>query len=157
MSDSPDSRFADGQTEPGGQRNQQQRIIVDEDWKAQVEREKREAAEKKDSQAGLDPPLPPPTLTALSSSLAMQAMAALGLLPDPLTGKLEVRLNRARHLIDTVNLLLEKTKGNISEEESRAMEEMLHELRLTYVQVQARLASQPTSEKEKSPSEGGSS
>lgn len=156
MSDSSEGRFADGQREPGGQQDQERRTVVDEDWKAQVEREKREAAQKADAQADHDPPMPPPTLTALGSSLAMQALAALGLLPDPLTGKVEVRLNRARHLIDTVNLLLEKTRGNISEEESRAMEEMLHELRLTFVQVQTRLASQATSEKEKSPGESGS-
>ena len=127
----------------------QQRIVVDEDWKAQVEREKTTACQKSDSQGDADPVMPPPTLTALASSLAMQALAAMGLLPDPLTGKLEVRLNRARHLIDSVNLLFEKTKGNISDEESRALEEMLLELRLTFIQVQSRRGGQASADPEK--------
>ena len=65
---------------------------------------------------------------------------------------MEVRLNRARHLIDSVNLLYEKTKGNITEEESRAMEEMLHELRLTFIQVQSRHESRTTPTTGESPS-----
>ena len=140
MSDSSQGRFSDGQEHTSGQKDsgQERRIVVDEDWKAQVEREKAHASQRPDSQEDRDPLMPPPTLTTLASSLAMQALAALGLLPDPLTGKVEVRLNRARHLIDSVNLLYEKTKGNITEEESRAMEEMLHELRLTFIQVQSR-------------------
>lgn len=118
----------------------QEKIVVDEEWKNRVQREKEEAARAKseDDAAEDDPVLPPPTLTALAGSLSMQALAALGLLPDPLTGKTEVRLNRARHLIDTVNLLYEKTGANLTEEEKRALEEMLHELRLAYVQVQSR-------------------
>ncbi|MGQ9504149.1 MAG: DUF1844 domain-containing protein [Thermogutta sp.] len=143
MSDSCQSGISNGAKESGGQGStEQERIIVDEDWKARVEREKAAAVGKSNSQTDADPPMPPPTLTALASSLAMQALAALGLLPDPLTGKVEVRLNRARHLIDSINLLFEKTKGNISEDESHALEEMLHELRLTFIQVQSRRESQ---------------
>ena len=117
-----------------------QRIVVDEDWKARVEKEKQEARKQEESAPSPeegDPPLPPPTLTGLATSFSMQALAALGLLPDPLTGKVEVRLNRARHLIDTINLLYEKTSGNLTPDEKRAMEQMLHELRLAFVQIQA--------------------
>ncbi len=115
-----------------------ERIVVDEEWKARVEKEKRETRQQRQSSSSPgDPPLPPPTLTGLASSFSMQALAALGLLPDPLTGKVEVRLNRARHLIDTINLLYEKTSGNITPEEKQALEQMLHELRLAYVQIQA--------------------
>lgn len=122
----------------------QEKIIVDEEWKSQVQREKAEAAAKSQSETAADDPvLPPPSLTSLAGSLSMQALAALGLLPDPLTGKTEVRLNRARHLIDTVNLLYEKTRDNLSEEEKRALEQMLHELRLAYVQVQSRHSPEP--------------
>jgi hypothetical protein len=117
-----------------------ERIVVDEEWKARVEKEKQETRQQRESSSSPgegDPPLPPPTLTGLASSFSMQALAALGLLPDPLTGKVEVRLNRARHLIDTINLLYEKTSGNITPEEKQALEQMLHELRLAYVQIQA--------------------
>ncbi|MGB9689282.1 DUF1844 domain-containing protein [Thermogutta sp.] len=117
-----------------------ERIVVDEDWKARVEKEKQESQKQRESSPSAgegDPPLPPPTLTGLASSFSMQALAALGLLPDPLTGKVEVRLNRARHLIDTINLLYEKTSGNITPEEKQALEQMLHELRLAFVQIQS--------------------
>lgn len=151
MSDSCPGHNSNDERELAGQESSrgQQRIVVDEDWKARVEQEKTAAGQKSDSQTDFDPPMPPPTLTALASSLAMQALAALGLLPDPLTGKVEVRLNRARHLIDSVNILFEKTKGNISDEESRALEEMLHELRLTYIQVQSRRETQSPPNPEK--------
>lgn len=117
----------------------EKKIIIDEDWKSQVEREKQEAQKKAEEgpRTTDDPVLPPPTLTELASSLSLQALAAMGLLPDPLSGKIEIRLNRARHLIDTVNLLYEKTLGNLTAEEKQAFEQMLHELRLTYVEVQS--------------------
>lgn len=151
MSDSCPDHGSHDEKGLGGQNSagEQQRIVVDEDWKARVQREKTAAAQKSGSQDDSDPVMPPPTLTALAGSLAMQALAAMGLLPDPRTGKLEVRLNRARHLIDSVNLLFEKTRGNISDEESRALEEMLHELRLTFVQVQSRREGQASPEPEK--------
>jgi len=47
----------------------------------------------------------------LSTSLAIQAMMAMGGMPNPATGKAEVNLDRAKHYIDTIDLLLQKTAG----------------------------------------------
>lgn len=119
------------------------KIIIDEDWKAQVEREKEVAA--KQSAAGAAPSaspaknaegdLPPATLSFLVTSLAMQAMMSMGLMPNPITGKSEVNLAQARHFIDTVEMLEEKTKGNRSAEEDQVLDNLLYELRMAFVAV----------------------
>ena len=80
-----------------------------------------------------DVPLPPPTLVTLTSGLAAQAMVSLGVFPNPATGKSIMLLNQAAHLIDTINLLHEKTKGNRTDEETRTLENVLHELRMIFL------------------------
>jgi len=123
---------------------EEKKIIVDEDWKAKVEREREELRAKQPPGAAPsspdDPPLPPPSITSLAGVLALEAMTCLGSLPDPISGKVHVRLHRARHLIDTIEMLRRTTQGNVSPEETAALEEILHELRLGFVQVQSQLA-----------------
>ena len=83
-----------------------------------------------------DMPLPPPTFEFLIFSLRSQVEMQLGLMhfgdekdrPKP-------NLRLARHTIDLMAMLLEKTKGNLSLEEQRHLENSLTELRFRYVQV----------------------
>ena len=126
--------------EPQGQ---EKKIIVDEGWKSQVEAEK-EAARREEPSASSHPdespsdpagPLPPPSLTVLASSLYLQGMVALGLLPGPGSDKPEVHLDQAKHTVDTLEMLQEKTEGNRTPEESGEMDRMLHELRMAYVEL----------------------
>lgn len=133
----------------------QPKIVVDEDWKSRVEAEKQAYRAAEQSQAGRqagtapaegpprpadhDPVLPKPTLEFLVSTLALQTSVALGMMPDPLTGQRQVRLNQARHFIDTIEMLYEKTAGNRTQDETDAMEDVLHELRLDYVTVAERV------------------
>lgn len=49
--------------------------------------------------------------------------------------KKKINLNVARFSIDLLDLLKEKTKGNLSEEESKFLKEMLHQLRMKYVEI----------------------
>ena len=123
---------------------QDKKLFIDEDWKAQVEAEK-EAMAREADEAPLkqpppapeeDHPLPPPTLVDLAGSLAVQAMIALGAMENPLTGKAELRVHQARHLIDTLDLLEKKTEGNRTADETAAFEHLLHELRLGFLAVQ---------------------
>ena len=102
---------------------EEKKIIVDEDWKSRVESE-REAARKEppaeeDSAAGPSAdetgPLPPPTLTFLASSLYLQGMMAMGLLPSPGSDKPEVHLPAAKHTIDTLQMLQEKSTSTLQE------------------------------------------
>ncbi len=83
-----------------------------------------------------DIPLPAPSLIALVSGLASQAMVSLGVFPNPITGQTTMMLHQAKHLIDTVELLFEKTNGNRSDEETQTIDSVLHELRMVYVAAQ---------------------
>lgn len=118
------------------------KIIIDEDWKAQVEREKEVATQQ--SPPGAAPSaqaesaegeFPPATLSFLVTSLAMQAMMSMGLMPNPMTGKNDVNLAQARHFIDTVEMLEAKTKGNRTAEEEQVLDSLLYELRMAFVAV----------------------
>lgn len=83
-----------------------------------------------------DVPLPDPTLVQLVSGLASQAMISMGLFPHPINGQSAILPNQARHLIETIALLDEKTKGNQTEEETKTISNVLHELRMLFVAAQ---------------------
>ena len=64
----------------------------------------------------------------------MQALAALGEIPDESGIAGPVELDQAKQLIDAIDMLARKTKGNQSPEEEGAFRELLRELRLKFVQ-----------------------
>jgi hypothetical protein len=122
---------------------QEKKIIIDEDWKSRVEAEKEatrheQKSAKPGSHADAAGPLPPPNLTVLASSLYLQGMVALGLLPGAGSDQAEVHLDHAKHTVDTLEMLQEKTAGNRTPEETRELDRMLHELRLAYVELDQR-------------------
>ena len=116
------------------------KIIVDEDWKEKV-RAEREAARatrqaESDEPSGSQPPAgEPDAFSILISSLATQAMMALGQVADPSQGHAVVRPELAKHSIDTLTMLEEKTKGNLSPAETSMLSDVLHQLRMLYVAV----------------------
>jgi len=121
--------------------NPEKKIIIDEDWKSQVQRE-REAALKgpgdepaQPAQASPEVEMPPASLTYLASSLYFQASMFLGLMPHPGSGKVEKNLPVAKHSIDMLGVLQQKTEGNRTPDESEEIEAMLYQLRMAYVQV----------------------
>ena len=70
-------------------------------------------------------------------------MFQLGLLPGPGGERLPVDLANARMTIDLLDVLQEKTAGNLTEDESRLLDEVLYELRLSFVEVQKRATQTP--------------
>ncbi|MFM7072603.1 MAG: DUF1844 domain-containing protein [Planctomycetota bacterium] len=80
--------------------------------------------------------LPPASFDTLVEMLASQVVVFLGLHPDPVRKAPVVRLNFARHYIDTLAILEEKTKGNLSSDEAAFLEHVLHDLRMKFVSVQ---------------------
>ncbi len=89
------------------------------------------------SDAGQDEaqfPLPPASFTFLILSLRAQAEMQLGLMEYG-EEKSEPNLPIARHTIDTMVVLQEKTKGNLTMEEQRLLENSITELRFRFVQV----------------------
>ena len=70
------------------------------------------------------------------SSLAFQAMIFLGELPNPMAdNKAEKNLRQAKFLIDTLLLLRDKTKGNLSKEEEDLLAASAYELQMKYVEL----------------------
>ena len=80
--------------------------------------------------------LPPPSFSLLVTTLAGQAMLSMGALPDPVTGKREKQLDVARHFIETLAILEKKTAGNLTPDEAALLDGALHQLRLSFVEVQ---------------------
>jgi Domain of unknown function (DUF1844) len=121
------------------------KIIIDEDWKSQIEAEREQAVKAKSAPAApvageessevTDPPMPPASFEMLLTTLATEALMALGQVPHPLTGKIEVKRNQAKFLIDTVDVLRQKTAGNLSNTEQQVIDSLLHQMRLVFVQT----------------------
>ncbi len=85
-------------------------------------------------------PLPPASFSFLILSLRTQVEMQLGLLHFGEEEKPEPDLTVARHTIDLMGMLLEKTKGNLSLDEQRLLENSLTELRFRFVQVSDEVA-----------------
>jgi hypothetical protein len=117
---------------------EEKKIIVDEDWKSKVRAEK-ESFEKESENpqpevdVPHDPPMPPASLEMLLTTLATEAMMALGQIPHPTMGKMLFQPNQAKFLIDTIGVIKEKTSGNLTTAETQAIDNLIHQLRMVYV------------------------
>lgn len=101
-----------------------------------------EIREPKASSGGKDasgrtqvPPLPEVSFSTLIMSLSSSALLHLGEIPDPETGQKKHDLPLAKHTIDTIGMLHEKTRGNLTEEEQKFLDSMLTDLRWRFVKA----------------------
>jgi flagellar motor protein MotB len=85
-------------------------------------------------------PLPPPTFEFLVFSLKTQAEMQLGLFTLGQEKQEQPDLPAARHAIDMLAMIQEKTRGNLSLEEQRMIENSLTELRFRFIQVSEKTA-----------------
>ena len=130
----------------------EQKIIADDDWKAQARAEKEKLAE--DVEKGQGPAgaegaaeggepgprdLPPASFSTLVTTLATQAMLALGGMVDRKTKRRIVDMDLAKHHIDSLAVLEEKTKGNLTDDERKLLDQALYESRMHYVQMAQRV------------------
>jgi hypothetical protein len=128
------------------------KIIVDEGWKSQVQAEREALAQQRtEVQEGPGPsakpedvPIPEASFSVLVTTLATQAMVALGQVPMPDQEEGVVNLSFAKHCIDTLEILADKTKGNLTTGEDSLLSRFLYELRMLYVAVQNQLKKQGT-------------
>jgi hypothetical protein len=98
------------------------------------------ARERAPRRSGGDPLDDPTSFLSLIMSLASNAAASLGMMPHPMTGETGVDLQTAKHWIDVLGMLEEKTQGNLDEQEAQMLENLLADLRMQYVS----LAQSPT-------------
>jgi hypothetical protein len=79
--------------------------------------------------------LPDINFSTFVISLSTQALMHLGEIPNPLSGKEERDIPVAKHMIDIVGMLNEKTRGNLDAGEAKLMEDILFDLRMKYVEA----------------------
>ncbi len=101
---------------------------IDESWKHSVEKEKEVPSPAEDS-----PQAPEADFLGFVSTLAMQTLMALGEVPNPQTRQAQPDLPQARYLIDIIQMLSDKTKGNLSAEEAAELKNLLYEFRVKFV------------------------
>lgn len=130
--------------------SEEKKIFIDEDWKNQVEAEKEALAKEPETGNAAAPgphELPPASFEMLVTTFASEAMVALGQLPNPFTNEHTLNWEHARYTIDMLQVLQDKTKGNLGTEEAAMLETLLHQLRLAYVTLQNEYGSQiPTAD-----------
>ncbi len=124
------------------EKKEEKKIIVDEDWKAEAQKEKEILAaqekaekEKKQEEKQARGPLPEGNFAALVSMLTTQALFALGLLQVKGQEQKEPDLEMAKYNIDILETIQKKTKGNLTKEEETVLANTLNELRMGYVRV----------------------
>ncbi len=88
----------------------------------------------------------------LCTSLVTQAWMQLGKIKNPMTDKIEADINGASLTIDMIVMLKEKTKGNISDEEVKILDQSISELKMNYVMSKEKADKEPDN-KEKSSEE----
>ena len=123
------------------EKKEEKKIIADEDWKQQAQKEKevlaaqekaeKEKTEEKKAHRG---PLPKGDFAALISTLVTQTLFALGMVKVEGQER-EPDLEMAKYNIDMLETLQEKTKGNLSEEEEKVLENTLSQVRMAYVKA----------------------
>ncbi len=147
------------QAEPSGPQAQPQepaeepKIIVDDDWKAQARAEKEKLAKEVESEGGAAPAaargergpreLPEASFSTLVNSIITQTFMAMGAMQDR-SGRRYVDLEVAKHHIDTLVVLDEKTKGNLTDEEKKLLDQGLYECRMQYVNIAQRVSAMPS-------------
>lgn len=82
--------------------------------------------------------VPDANFSSLVLFLATIASQYLGLVKNPLTDKVEKNLGLAKYTIDSLDVLREKTKGNLTQEEEGLLESILGNLKLTYARESAK-------------------
>jgi len=78
--------------------------------------------------------LPPLDLISIVLPFYTQALANMGQTVDPISQKKEVNLDLAKRLIDILDLLKEKTKGNLKPEEEKFLSNSIDQLKMIYMQ-----------------------
>jgi hypothetical protein len=74
------------------------------------------------------------TFSTFILSLSTSVLVSLGELPDPLKNEESLNLPLAKQTISLIEMLMEKTKGNLTEEEDRLISNILYDLRMKYVE-----------------------
>ena len=120
--------------------NDQGGLHIDSDWKTEAAHEKERLAAQEQKEAAVEPAAgaggePPIGFVDLINMLAMQAAIGLGGYQGPGGERIPPNPAAAKHNIDLLEVMQEKTKGNLSADEEKVLGAVLYELRMNFVQA----------------------
>lgn len=116
-------------------------VVRDKRFTAKKEEEKVSPGNEKmegplrEEVSGEEAPLPEINFTSFIFSLSTSALIQLGEIEDPFTQKQSKNLPIAKQTIDLIGMLREKTKGNLTSEEGKFLDNVLFDLRMRYVKA----------------------
>lgn len=121
-------------------------LHVDSDWKAQAQAEKERLAQQEAARAAREPQanpeeLPPPDFRSLVGMLTSQAIMGLGTMADQ-QGRVVVDLAGSQFAIDLLQMLQEKTTGNLTADEAKELGEVIRSLTTRFGQITQMIAEQ---------------
>lgn len=96
-----------------------------------------------DEEKGIESPaepvgeLPEINFMTFIMSLNASAMVNLGIIEDPVTGKIAKNLVLGKQTIDILGMLEEKTRGNLTKDEENMLKNILYDLRILYIKVKS--------------------
>jgi len=148
--------MAEEKVESSGFKVVDRRPFTSEGQRVPGQPEKEESSREPESSAATQPSTPPSLepeseagipeeserFAMLVSYLSTTAMFQLGLLPGPGGEYIPSDLANGRRTIDLLEVLQEKTRGNLTRQEAKLLDEVLYELRMTFVEVQKRASKQ---------------
>ena len=102
--------------------------------KKEQKKEKKKEEQKKEEREQQKEILPPLDFSSLFLPFYTQALIKLGAAEDPISQKLDENLELAKRLIDLLDLLKEKTQGNLKTEEEALLKNGLHQLKMIYME-----------------------
>ena len=107
--------------------------IKDEPEKTEIRKD--EGKEKTKEEKKDFAPLPEINFSSFLLSLSSSTLLHLGEIADPQSGEKKKDLVLAKQSIDIINLLKDKTKGNLTQEEEKLLEHLLYDLRMRFVKA----------------------
>jgi hypothetical protein len=102
---------------------------------ARKEPEPPEAGARDENDRTIEPSMMEVNFSNFILSLGTSAVLHFGEFPDPTTGTQEQNLPMAKHTIDILNMLRDKTSGNLETEEEKLLSDLLYQLRMKYVSL----------------------
>ena len=105
---------------------------IDTEWKKQAREEKEKLA--KELRGKVTEP-PAASFAMIVSSFVAQALIALGEMESPVDGQRQLDLDAAKFSIDILQVIADKTKGNLTDDEKKMLDGALYDLRMRYVEA----------------------
>lgn len=121
------------QNETDKETHQSKDKSVDQSWKEAVQQEKEQLKEKQQQNEEAKEVYPEASFQSIVGSFGMQVAVALGQVENPVTGETSKDLDQAKHFIDSLRVLRDKTEGNLTDQEEQHLNALIKELQMQYV------------------------